>query len=77
MRREKFTGIKNISPVNGKNIWNIKFFGNNIVSAGIKFGNFKAKGFSLIFSYFSGKSIHGQYFDISENYSTLGFNMDL
>lgn len=54
-----------------------KFFGNNILSAGIKFGNFKAKGFSIIFSYFSGKSIHGQYFDVNENYATFGFNMDL
>lgn len=54
-----------------------KFFGNNIFCAGIKFGNFKEKGFSIIFSYFSGKSIHGQYFDENENYTTFGFNMDL
>jgi hypothetical protein len=54
-----------------------KYSGSSIVSAGIKFGNYDAKGVSILFSYFSGKSIHGEYFDISESYSTLGLNMDL
>ena len=54
-----------------------KFYGNNILSAGIKFGDYKNKGLSLLFSYFSGKSIHGEYFDINENYFTLGLNLDL
>jgi len=54
-----------------------KYYGNNIISAGIKFGNYKEKGFSIILSYLSGKSIHGEYFDVNENYVTLGFNVDL
>jgi hypothetical protein len=30
-----------------------------------------------LFSYFSGRSIHGEFFDIKEKYSTIGFNLDL
>ena len=54
-----------------------KFTVNNIVTAGLKFGKFDEKGFRIEFSYYSGKSIHGQLFDINENYFALGFNMDL
>lgn len=54
-----------------------KYSGNNIISAGIKFGEYNSKGLSILFSYLSGKSIHGEYFDLHEQYSTLGINMDL
>ncbi|MCH7826381.1 MAG: DUF1207 domain-containing protein [Bacteroidetes bacterium] len=54
-----------------------KFTGNNIFSTGLKFGKFDKKGFSITISYYSGKSVHGQLFDINENYFTFGFNMDL
>ncbi|MCH7973808.1 MAG: DUF1207 domain-containing protein, partial [Bacteroidetes bacterium] len=54
-----------------------KFTGNNIFSAGLKFGKFDGRGFSITFSYYSGKSVHGQLFNINENYFTFGFNMDL
>jgi hypothetical protein len=54
-----------------------KFFGNNIIAAGIKFGNYNSKGVSLIFTYYSGKSIHGEYFNLSESYTTLGINVDI
>ncbi|MFO7446311.1 MAG: DUF1207 domain-containing protein [Ignavibacteriaceae bacterium] len=54
-----------------------KFYGNNIVSAGIKFGNYKEKGVSLLFSYYSGKSVHGEYYDLNEDYFTVGLNVDL
>jgi hypothetical protein len=54
-----------------------KYSGNNIISAGVKFGRYDKKGFSLIYSYYSGKSIHGEFFDISESYSIIGFNLDL
>lgn len=54
-----------------------KYSGSNIFSIGFKLGRFSSKGFSLIFSYFSGKSIHGEYFDLNEKYSTFGFNLDL
>jgi Protein of unknown function (DUF1207) len=53
-----------------------KYTGNNIISAGIKFGKYNTKGFSISFNYFSGKSIHGEYFDINEHYSTIGLNLD-
>ncbi len=54
-----------------------KFTGNNILSAGLKFGKYNEKGFRISVSYYSGKSVHGQLFDLNENYFTLGFNMDL
>ena len=54
-----------------------KYIGNNIVSAGIKFGKYDKKGFRIELNYYSGKSVHGQLFDINENYFALGFNMDL
>ncbi len=54
-----------------------KYSGNNIISAGVKFGKWDQRGLSLYYSYFSGKSIHGEYFDLNENYSALGFNFEL
>ncbi len=54
-----------------------KYFGSNIISIGLKFGNWKSKGLSLYYSYISGKSIHGQLYDITENYSNVGFNFEL
>ena len=54
-----------------------KYSGNNIISAGVKFGKYDSKGFSVLVSYFSGKSIHGEYFDLNEQYTTIGFNLDL
>jgi hypothetical protein len=54
-----------------------KYVGNNIISAGIKFGKWNERGFSLYYTYISGKSIHGEFFDLNENYSSIGFNFDL
>ncbi|MEO8232897.1 MAG: DUF1207 domain-containing protein [Ignavibacteriota bacterium] len=54
-----------------------KFVGNNIISVGLKFGDWKSKGLSLYYSYISGKSIHGQLYDLTENYSNIGFNFEL
>lgn len=54
-----------------------KYAGNNIISAGVKFGNWNQRGLSLYFTYMSGKSIHGEYFDVNENYSSVGFNFEL
>ncbi len=54
-----------------------KYIGNNIISAGVKFGNWNQRGLSLYFTYMSGKSIHGEYFDVNENYSSVGFNFEL
>jgi hypothetical protein len=52
------------------------YFGNNIISAGIKFGKYNAKGISITFNYFSGMSIHGEYYNVFERYSTIGVNLD-
>lgn len=54
-----------------------KYTGNNSITAGIKFGNGRGSGCSIQYSYISGKSIHGEYFDKNESYSTIGFNIDL
>ncbi len=54
-----------------------KYTGNNTLMAGIKFGRYDANGFSVILSYYSGKSIHGEYFNLSEHYASFGINMDL
>ena len=54
-----------------------KYSGNNIFEAGFKFGKYNSKGISIIFSYYSGRSIHGEYFNINEKYTTLGVNVDL
>ncbi|MEJ5262231.1 MAG: DUF1207 domain-containing protein [Ignavibacterium sp.] len=54
-----------------------KYVGNNFINFGVKFGEFNKKGFSIYYSYISGKSVHGEYFDLNENYSSIGFNLDL
>lgn len=55
----------------------IKLSGNNIIIAGFKFGNYESKGLSIYYAYYSGKSIHGEYFDLPESYSSIGLNVDL
>jgi len=54
-----------------------KYSGNNIVKAGIKFGDSLERGLSILISYLSGKSVHGEFYDVSENYWTIGINLDL
>jgi len=54
-----------------------KYTANHSVSAGIKFGKKEGKGFSVYFNYYAGKSIHGEYFDRTVNYSAIGLNLDL
>ena len=54
-----------------------KYYGNNILCAGVKFGKYDSKGFSILFSYYSGKSVQGEYFNLNENYATFGINLDL
>lgn len=53
------------------------YTGNNSISAGIKFGKPDGKGLSLYFNYYSGKSIHGEYYDFNKEYSAIGINLDL
>uniref|UniRef100_UPI00404B03DA DUF1207 domain-containing protein n=1 Tax=Ignavibacterium sp. TaxID=2651167 RepID=UPI00404B03DA len=54
-----------------------KYVGNNFINFGMKFGEFNKKGFSIYYSFISGKSVHGEYFDMNESYSSVGFNLDL
>ncbi len=57
---------------------NIKTYtGTNSINAGIKFGKVNGKGFSVYFHYFSGKSVHGEYYDYNKEYSAIGINLDL
>jgi hypothetical protein len=53
------------------------YSGNNSFVVGVKFGEAQSKGFSIRFSYLSGKSIHGEYYDVNENYASIGFNLEL
>ncbi len=72
--------VKNITPfiADDFKITQIgKYFGNNIFTAGLKFGHYNGYGFSILFSHYSGKSIHGEYYDNNENYSSIGINLDL
>lgn len=45
----------------------------NDAQAGIKIGDYYGRGINLYLSYFSGYSIHGEYFDVQEHYTALGF----
>jgi len=54
-----------------------EYSGNNIISAGIKFGSPESRGFSILASYFSGKSVHGEFYNVSESYATIGINLDI
>ena len=56
---------------------NDTYFGNNIAKLGVKFGSPLSRGLSILISYISGKSIHGELFDLTENYLNIGFNLDL
>ena len=50
---------------------------NHSFSTGLKFGKPQGKGFSIYLHYYSGKSIHGEYYDVNKTYTSLGFNLDL
>lgn len=54
-----------------------KYTANNSLMLGIKLGHPEGKGMSIYFNYYSGKNIHGEYFDFNDEYSALGINMDL
>jgi hypothetical protein len=54
-----------------------EYTGNYIVSMGIKFGQPESRGFSILASYFSGKSVHGEFYDLNESYATIGINLDI
>jgi len=53
-----------------------KSTGTNSLSAGIKFGNYDEAGLTLMYNYFAGYSIHGEYYDVIEKYSSLNINLE-
>lgn len=53
------------------------YSGNNSITAGLKFGKSFGRGFSLYYQYYSGHSVHGEYFDKRVSYSAIGINLDL
>jgi Protein of unknown function (DUF1207) len=53
------------------------YSGNNILKIGVKLGKPFERGFSILFAYFSGKSVHGEFFDLNEKYVSVGFNLDI
>ena len=46
------------------------------VQGGIKIGRWQGPGLNLFFAYFSGNSIHGEFFDRRERYWAGGFTVD-
>ena len=54
-----------------------EYTGNNSFEIGLKFGHSNSRGLSLYYRYYSGYSIHGEYFDLKESFSAVGFNLDL
>ncbi|NOX17677.1 MAG: DUF1207 domain-containing protein [Chlorobi bacterium] len=53
-----------------------KYTGNNSVEAGVKFGGVFGGGLRAYYNYYSGMSLHGQYFDKRIKYSAVGITID-
>ncbi len=49
---------------------------NNTIVLGVKIGEKNSKGFRIYYEYYKGKNIHGEYFDLNEEYSAFGFNLE-
>jgi Protein of unknown function (DUF1207) len=43
---------------------------------GVKVGQWNGRGVNVYYGFFSGKSIHGEYFDVDEEYTALGINFE-
>ncbi len=50
---------------------------NHSFTLGVKLGKYFGKGVSVYYNYFSGKSIHGEYYFVDKEYSAIGINFDL
>lgn len=46
------------------------------LNAGVKLGSWNGRGVEFYASVFSGYSIHGEYFDVKEDYTGFGMNID-
>jgi hypothetical protein len=49
---------------------------NNTVMAGIKFGDPYSAGFRIQYVYYNGYDIHGEYYNVRETTSSIGFTID-
>ncbi len=49
----------------------------NSLMIGCKIGISESRGISVYFQHYSGKSIHGEYFDYNKKYNAFGVNLDL
>lgn len=54
-----------------------EFTANKSAQAGIKFGRPDGRGISLYAGYFNGMNIHGEYHFLTDDYTSIGFNLDL
>ena len=54
-----------------------EYAGNNSLEVGIKYGYLNGRGLSIFSRYYSGYSIHGEYFDLKEDFFSFGFNFDI
>jgi hypothetical protein len=54
-----------------------QYTGNNSVELGVKYGYSDGKGISTYFRYYSGYSAHGEYYDLKEDFTSVGFNLDI
>jgi hypothetical protein len=50
---------------------------NNTIAVGVIIGNPYKNAVRIQYIYYSGKSIHGEYYDESEHYSAIGINLEL
>jgi hypothetical protein len=54
-----------------------KYTANNSVEVGFKFGYVNGTGIRVYLNYYSGKSLHGEFYYKNVRYSALGINLDL
>jgi len=54
-----------------------KYSGSSIITGGLKFGEIASRGFSILITYFSGSSVHGEFYNLKEHYTTIGINLDI
>lgn len=50
--------------------------GQTTIQTGLKFGRYRGRGINLFFTYFNGMSIHGEYYDVREEYGAVGMKID-
>lgn len=72
----KFLGFVPFAAAETKLVKLDTFVAYNTMMAGIKAGNMTGSGFSLYLQYYSGRSNHGQYYDVLENFTAVGFHID-